>query len=33
MQKRILKHLTSYKILSTEQYGFILGLTDNVTYN
>jgi hypothetical protein len=33
MQRRILKHLTNYKILSTEQYGFRLGLrTDNATY-
>jgi hypothetical protein len=33
MQRRILKHLTTYKILSTEQYGFRLGLrTDNATY-
>jgi len=33
MQRRILKHLTSYNILSTEQYGFRLGLrTDNATY-
>jgi len=33
MQKRILKHLAEYNILSTEQYGFRLGLrTDNATY-
>ena len=33
MQGRILKHITIYIILSTEQYGFILGLmTDNATY-
>jgi len=33
MQRRILKHLTNYNILSTEQCGFRLGLrTDNVTY-
>jgi len=33
MQRRILKHITNYNILSTEQYGFRLGLkTDNVTY-
>jgi len=33
MQKRILKHLTNYNILSTEQFGFRLGLrTDNATY-
>jgi len=33
MQRRILKHLTKYTILSTEQYGFRLGLrTDNATY-
>jgi len=32
MQRRILKHLTKYNILSTEQYGFRLGLrTDNAT--
>ena len=32
MQRRILKHLTNYNILSTEQYGFRLGLrTDNAT--
>jgi len=30
MQKRILKHLTKYNILSTEQYGFRIGLK---TYN
>jgi len=33
MQRRILKHITNYNILSTEQYGFRLGLrTDNATY-
>jgi hypothetical protein len=33
MQRRILKHLTNCNILSTEQYGFILGLkTDNATF-
>ena len=33
MQRRILKHPTKYNILSTEQYGFRLGLgTDNATY-
>jgi len=33
MQRRILKHLIKYNILSTEQYGFRLGLgTDNATY-
>jgi len=33
MQKSVLKHLTNYNILSTEQYGFRLGLgTDNATY-
>jgi hypothetical protein len=33
MQRRILKHLTNYNILSTEQYGFWLGLRgDNATY-
>jgi len=33
MQRRILKHLTNYNILSTEQYGLRLGLrTDNATY-
>ena len=33
MQRRNLKHLTNYNRLSTEQYGFILGLrTDNATY-
>jgi len=32
-QRRILKHLTNYTILSTEQYGFRVGLrTDNATY-
>ena len=34
MQRKILKHHTNCNILSTEQYGFRLGLrTDNVTYN
>jgi len=33
MQRRILKHLINYNILSTEQYGFSLGLrTDNAPY-
>jgi hypothetical protein len=33
MQRRILKHLIKYNILSTEKYGFRLGLgTDNATY-
>jgi hypothetical protein len=33
MQRRILKHLTNYNILTTEQFGFRLGLkTDNATY-
>jgi len=33
MQRRILKHITNYNILSTEHYGFRLGLrTDNATY-
>ena len=33
MERRILKHLTNYNILSTEQYGFRLGLrTDNAIY-
>jgi len=33
MQRRSLKHLTNYNILSTEQYGFRLGLrTDNATH-
>jgi len=33
IQRRILKHLTNYNILSTEQYGLRLGLrTDNATY-
>ena len=33
MQRRIFKHITSYNIISTEQYGFRLGLrTDNATY-
>jgi hypothetical protein len=32
MQRRILKYLTKYSILSIEQYGFRLGLrTDNAT--
>ena len=32
-QRRILKHITNYNILSTEQYGFRLGLrTDIATY-
>jgi len=32
-QRRVLKHLTKYNILSTEQYSFRLGLrTDNATY-
>ena len=32
MQRRILKHITNYNILSTKQYGFRLGLrTDNAT--
>jgi hypothetical protein len=32
MQRRILKHITNYNILSTVQYGFRLGLrTDNAT--
>jgi hypothetical protein len=32
-QRRILKHLTNYNILSIEQYGFRSGLrTDNATY-
>ena len=32
-QSRILKHITNYNILNTEQYGFRLGLrTDNATY-
>jgi hypothetical protein len=32
MQRRILKHITNYNILSTEHYGFRLGLrTDNAT--
>jgi hypothetical protein len=33
MQTRILKHLTKYNILSTEQYGFRIGMeTDNAIY-
>jgi len=33
MHRRILKHINSYNTLSTEQYGFSLGLrTDNATY-
>jgi len=33
MQRRILKHLTQYNILSPEQYGFRVGLrTDNATF-
>ena len=33
MQRRILKHLTNYNTLSTEQYSFRLWLgTDNATY-
>jgi len=33
MQKRILKHITKYNILSTEQYGFRVGYrTDNAIY-
>ena len=33
MHRRILKHITNYNTLSTEQYGFSLGLrTDNTTY-
>ena len=33
MQRRILKHLTKYNILNTEQYGFRLGLrTGSATY-
>jgi hypothetical protein len=33
MQRRILKHITNYNILSTEQYGFRLGLrNNNATY-
>ena len=33
MQRRILKHLNKYNILSTEQYGFRVGYkTDNATY-
>jgi len=34
MQRRILKHITNYNILSTEQYSFRLGFrTDKATYN
>jgi len=34
MKTRILKHLTKYNILSTEQYGFRTGLkTDNAILN
>jgi hypothetical protein len=33
MQRRILKHLNNYNILSIEQYGFTLGLrTNNTTF-
>ena len=33
MQRRFLKHLTKYNKVSTEQYGFRVGLrTDNATY-
>jgi len=33
MHRRILKHLTKYNILSTEQYGFRVGFRiDNATY-
>jgi len=33
MQRRFLKHLTKYNIVSTEQYGFRVELrTDNATY-
>ena len=33
MQSSALKHFTNYNILSTERYGFRLGLrTDNTTY-
>jgi len=33
MQRRILKHFIKYNILSTEQYGFRVGLSaDNITY-
>jgi len=33
MHRRILKHLTNYNLLSTEKYGFRLGLrTYNATY-
>ena len=33
MQRRILKYLTKYNILSTEQYGFRIGLkTDSAIY-
>jgi hypothetical protein len=32
-QTRILKHLTKYNILTSEQYGFRIGLkTDNAIY-
>ena len=34
IQRRILKHVTNYNILSIEQYGFRLGLrTDNAALN
>jgi hypothetical protein len=33
MERRIIKHLTRYNILSTERYGLRSGLrTDNATY-
>jgi len=33
MKRRILKHITNYNILSSEQFGFRLGLrTNNATY-
>jgi len=32
MQTKILKHLTKYNILSTEQYGFRIGLKTDNTY-
>ena len=33
MQRRILNHITNHNTLSTEQYGFRLGLrTDDATY-
>jgi hypothetical protein len=33
MQRRIVKHITNYNILSTKQYGFELGLrTDNAMH-